>query len=204
MFPPLTKRQKEILEYIKVFNELKGYSPSLQDIKKHFRLSAISTVHEHIQNLQEKGYIHKEINQARSIRTIEPDAGKSEFTELPILGAINSKDQLKKIRPSKNILVHKSMLAKSGKHYAVIVANKNMEEFGLFEGDTVIAVEHQGKTIKAKSLIIAKIVGDRITLGKVVKENNRTVFKPANTKIKIKSYRSFSLQGRVVGLIRHY
>src|SRR3990167_7314919 len=76
MYPTLTKKQKEILDFIKIYSQMHGYAPSLEEIKEHFRLSAISTVHEHIQNLKSKGFIQKEINQARSIRPVESELRK--------------------------------------------------------------------------------------------------------------------------------
>ena len=67
----ITRRQKQILDYIKTFIEKKGYSPSLEDITKHFRLSSIATIHEHIENLKEKGFLTSQKNKPYSIEIVE-------------------------------------------------------------------------------------------------------------------------------------
>jgi DNA modification methylase len=66
----LTKRQKQILDYIKKYIEKNDYAPTLEEIRRHFRLSSISTVHQHLENLKTKGYLIRLDNQPRSIQLI--------------------------------------------------------------------------------------------------------------------------------------
>ena len=63
----LTKRQKQALDFITSFQKKKGFSPSLEEIKKHLKLSSVSTAHHHVKKLQEAGYLQKEYNQPRSV-----------------------------------------------------------------------------------------------------------------------------------------
>src|SRR3972149_9766367 len=95
MYPTLTKKQKEILDFIKIYSQMHGFAPSLEEIKAHFNLSAISTVHEHIQNLKTKGFIQKEINQARSIRAVESELRTNELIEVPITSTLTRELKLK-------------------------------------------------------------------------------------------------------------
>lgn len=204
MYPTLTKRQKEILDYIKIFNEINGYAPSLVDIKNHFRLSAISTVHEHIQNLKEKGYIQKEMNQARSIRAIDSNIGNKEFVEIPILGNISKKDELHTSKQNKSILLHKEFTDNKGRYFAIRISNDAMEDHGIHDGDILVVKETEDVRENMGKLVIAKIAKDRVTVGQLVKENSQVAFQPLNTILRIKSYRMFSVQGKVVTLLRNY
>ena len=84
---PLTKRQKEILDHIDGFIAERGYAPSFEEIAQHFGYSSLATVHEHLSNLERKGYIRKSYNESRSIELVKPDDGPQAI-ELPLLGGI--------------------------------------------------------------------------------------------------------------------
>ena len=84
---PLTKRQKEILDHIESFIEKNGYAPSFEEIADAFGYSSLATVHEHLSNLERKGYIRKAYNESRSIELIGTAFGAN-ATELPLLGAV--------------------------------------------------------------------------------------------------------------------
>ena len=83
----LTKRQKQIFEYLKKYIKKKDYAPSFEDIRKHFRLASRSTVHHHIKALEEKGYLNKLGSRARAIEIIKKK-GSSVLVNVPLLGTI--------------------------------------------------------------------------------------------------------------------
>lgn len=70
---PLTKRQREVFNFIEGFIREHAYSPSFQEIAEHFQFKSLSTVHEHIQTLQAKGYLRRSFNSARAIELVDPD-----------------------------------------------------------------------------------------------------------------------------------
>src|SRR3989338_4341453 len=80
----LTKKQKNILDYIEDFIQENNYSPSLEEIKNNFQLSSVATVHEHVKNLKEKGYLNKNDSQQRAIKISE----KESLVRIPLLGTI--------------------------------------------------------------------------------------------------------------------
>jgi repressor LexA len=153
MYPTLTKKQKDILEYIKVYSQMHGYSPSLEEIKGQFRLSAISTVHEHIQNLKKKGYIHNEINQARSIRPIDPNLKDRDFVEIPIVYNLSKNETLEVNKNQRTITVAKEMLAKDGTYLGLVVETNAYKEVGILAGDLMILKE--APDIRYSATIIA-------------------------------------------------
>ena len=84
---PLTKRQREILDYLQDFIQQHGYAPSLEEIGRRFGLSSLATVHKHLTNLQEKGFIKRAWNRSRSVEMIPTNtAGRS--LDLPLLGYV--------------------------------------------------------------------------------------------------------------------
>ena len=82
---PLTKRQREILDYLSEFIQQHGYAPSLEEIGRRFSLSSLATVHKHLTNLQEKGFIRRAWNRSRSVELVPARVG-GRALELPLLG----------------------------------------------------------------------------------------------------------------------
>ena len=84
---PLTKRQREILDYLNEFIQQHGYAPSLEEIGRRFNLSSLATVHKHLTNLQEKGFIRRAWNRSRSVELVPARTG-GRALELPLLGFV--------------------------------------------------------------------------------------------------------------------
>ena len=84
---PLTKRQREILTYLDAYSEDKGYAPSFEEIAEHFNYNSLATVHEHLSNLERKGYIKRSYNESRAIEILASDA-MPRADDLPLLGAV--------------------------------------------------------------------------------------------------------------------
>ena len=84
---PLTKRQREILDYLNEFIQRHGYAPSLEEIGRKFSLSSLATVHKHLTNLQEKGFIKRAWNRSRSVELV-PTRAAGRAVELPMLGYV--------------------------------------------------------------------------------------------------------------------
>ena len=120
----LTKRQKQILDFIKLFQKKRGYSPSLEEIKKHLRLSAVSTVHHHIKSLEDFGYLSKEDNQPRAIELYE----KEPMVQVPLTGTITAGQPIEAVEERELIAVPKNKLPRSGDVFALRVAGESMIE----------------------------------------------------------------------------
>ena len=131
----LTRRQKEVLDFIKSHKKKKDYAPSLEEIKEHLGLSSVSTAHHHVRKLRDFGYIHKARNQPRSISL----TGDVETIEIPIVGAIAAGEPIEALEnPSATITVTKDNLGKHGKHYALRAEGNSMIDEGIFDGDVVV------------------------------------------------------------------
>jgi repressor LexA len=119
---PITKRQKEVLYFIKGFIRDKGYSPTLEEIRKKLRLSAVSTVHQHIDALIDKGYIKKFNNLARAIEINDfNEKRQNNFIEIPLLGMITAGEPIEAIEIPETVSIPKELNAGQGRHYALRV-----------------------------------------------------------------------------------
>lgn len=202
MYKSLTRRQREILNFVSDFAEGNGYSPSLEEIRDYFKLSAISTVHEHLTNLKKKGYLSKEINQARSLKLIDPTLGDNHFVEIQNLGTITAGKPIEAIEDPEPILVNKELLGRSGKYYALTVRGESMIEDGIHDGD-IIVIRDQN-TARAGDTIVAIVQDNMATLKKFYREKNRIRLQPANPTLKARYYSEIEVRGKVVSLLRRF
>ncbi|MCD5396503.1 MAG: repressor LexA, partial [Candidatus Pacebacteria bacterium] len=117
----LTKRQKQILDYIRDFIEEKGYSPSLEDIRRHFRLSSRSTAHYYVEILTQKGYLNKLNYQARAIE-LSDEKQASGLIEIPLVGTIAAGQPIEAIEiPEEGITIAKDEIKRPEECYALRV-----------------------------------------------------------------------------------
>ena len=108
---PLTKRQREILDYLNEFIQQHGYAPSLEEIGRKFGLSSLATVHKHLTNLQEKGFIKRAWNRSRSVEMVPTRAG-GRAVELPLLGYVAAGLPIEAIASNETISVPEDFAGK--------------------------------------------------------------------------------------------
>ena len=197
----LTKRQKQILDYITKFIKKNDYAPSLEEIKEHFKLSSVATVHEHIEALREKGFLNKIENQPRSIE-INNKKEKLGLITIRLLGTIAAGQPIEAIEGPEVIEVPKNQLSKSGKHYALKVQGNSMIDEGIFDGDTVII--RQQSDAENGETVVALINDNEVTLKKIFKEKNRFRLQPANPNLKPIFTKELEIQGKVIRVIRTF
>jgi len=196
----LTKRQKQILNFIEKFVKEKDYAPSLEEIGKHFKLTK-STIHQHIETLRVKGYLNKIENQPRSIE-INKKRGELNLVTIPLLGAIAAGEPIEAFEDPETIEVPKSQLSKSGEHFALQVRGDSMIDEGIFDGSTVII--RKQPTVENGETAVALINGNEVTLKKIYKEKNGFRLQPANPNIKPIFTKELIIQGKVVKVIRNF
>lgn len=197
----LTKRQKQILEYIKKFIKENDYAPTIEEIKRHFRLSSLATVHKHIENLKTKGELRKVENQPRSIQ-LNNSNKRSDLIEIPLLGTIAAGAPIEAIEFPETISVPKPQLSKSGKHYALRVQGDSMIDEGIFDGDTVVIKKQP--TAENGEMVAALLNDNEVTLKKIYKEKNRFRLQPANPNLKPIFVNELTIQGKVTSVVRNF
>lgn len=193
----ISKRQKEVLNFIKNFIKKNEYSPSLEEIRDNFKLSSVSTAHYHVKILQEAGSLLKEYNQPRSVSTAE----EKEVIEIPLVGAIAAGEPIEAIEvPGQTVTLSRDEVGKFGNFYALKVVGNSMIDEGIFDGDTVIlrkqAYADNGQTV------VAIIDENEATLKKFYRESDRIRLQPANPELFPFYRKEVEIRGIVVKVIR--
>ncbi|MDQ7007584.1 MAG: S24 family peptidase [Acidobacteriota bacterium] len=137
----LTRRQKQIFDYINEFIERHGFSPSLEEIGRHFGLSSVATVHKHVTNLVRKGLLRRSWNQNRSIEVVKDDEAPR-AVEIPLLGRIVG-DRPVEGMDSRERLSVPSWLVGHGRTYALIAEGDALLDEQIRSGDVVIIEERR-------------------------------------------------------------
>lgn len=197
----LTKKQKQILDYLKRYIKQKDYAPTYEEIRRHFKLASKSTVHQHIEALRSKDYLSKLDYQARSIEISDNQKSPS-LIAIPLLGTIAAGEPIEAIENTEKIKVPKSQLAKSGEHFALKVQGDSMIDEGILDGDTVIIKKQP--TAEDGETVVALINDNEVTLKKIYKEKNGFRLQPANPKMKPIFTKELIVQGKVVSIVRNF
>src|SRR3990167_7142086 len=164
---PLTKRQREILDYLNDFIQQHGYAPSLEEIGRRFNLSSLATVHKHLTNLQEKGFIRRAWNRSRSVELIPARMG-SRAVELPLLGFVAAGGPIEAVATSETIAVPETLMGKRDS-YVLRVRGDSMIDEQIRDGDYVIVEDR--KTADNGEMFIALVGGLDVTLKKFYRDN---------------------------------
>ena len=198
---PLTRRQKEILDYVSRFLDRNGYSPTLNEIASHFQLASLNGVYKHLKALQERGFIRRLTNQARSIQVLNPDAPSP--TTLPLLGYVTAGEPVEAVVSAEEISVPENFLTR-GKNYVLRVRGDSMIDEHIQDGDFVVI--EQREAAHNGEMVIALIDGEKATLKKFYREDDKIRLQPANPALEPIWVREdrMRIQGVVVGIMRKY
>ncbi|OGY42073.1 MAG: repressor LexA [Candidatus Buchananbacteria bacterium RBG_13_36_9] len=196
----LTKRQKEIIDYINAFTDEYGYSPSYREIGDHFGLSSTATVAEHIQNLQENGYLKTDPNEARSIEIIANEKASAIF--LALAGLITAGEPIEAVEQKEQIAIPADLVKDETRAFVLKVKGQSMIEEGIFDGDYVIVEKNPHP--RNGQVVVALLDNTYATLKKFYKESNRIRLQPANSSMKPIFAKNVLVQGIVRAVIRKY
>ena len=199
---PLTKRQREILDYLNEFIQQHGYAPSLEEIGRRFSLSSLATVHKHLTNLQEKGFIRRAWNRSRSVELVPTRVG-GRAVELPLLGFVAAGAPIEAVSGNETIVVPETIAGKRDS-YVLRVKGDSMIDEQIRDGDYVIVEDR--RTADNGEMVIALVHGSDVTLKKLYREQGRVRLQPANPSIQpiFVAPDQVQVQGVVVGVMRRY
>jgi repressor LexA len=199
---PLTKRQREILDYLNEFIQQHGYAPSLEEIGRRFNLSSLATVHKHLTNLQEKGFIRRAWNRSRSVEVVPTRMGVRAL-ELPLLGYVAAGAPIEAVASNETIAVPEALVGKRDS-YVLRVKGDSMIDEQIRDGDFVIVEDR--KSVDNGEMVIALVGGLDVTLKKFYREDGRIRLQPANPAMQpiMVDPDRVQVQGVVVGVMRKY
>lgn len=201
----LTKRQKEILDFVQSFLDENGYSPSFEEIADHFDYRSLATVHEHLCNLEEKGYIRKNFNESRSIELVDTPM-RIGALDLRLLGTVAAGEPIEAIEERESLSVPEDMVAgATDEHYVLRVRGESMIDEQIRDGDYVIVQSRE--TAHNGEMVIALVDDESATMKKYYREDGgRIRLQPANAELSPihVSEDRVRIQGIVIGVIRKY
>ena len=205
----LTKRQKQVLDYLVSFLDRHGYSPSFEEIGKSLRLNSLATVHKHISILEKKGFIRRGYNQSRSIEVVAlPQSVKLSVaqrltTELPLMGRIAAGRPLEAVEQPETISL--GDFTRSKNVFVLQVKGDSMVEDHILDGDYVLV--EQSETANTGEIIVALVGNEEATLKRFFREPAGKIrLQPANAHMEpiVLPGRDVKIQGRVIGILRKY
>ncbi|PIX90705.1 MAG: repressor LexA [Candidatus Moranbacteria bacterium CG_4_10_14_3_um_filter_44_15] len=196
----LTKKQKQIYDYLKKYIRKNGISPTFAEIKKHLRLKALSTISEHIEELVDKGFVIKNGYGARSIEIVNNK--KFDLIQIPLLGTIAAGQPIEAIENyGETITLARNEMGVPGQHYALKVKGNSMVDEGIFDGDIVVIRKQEN--VDDGQTVVAIIDDNEATLKKIFREKKRIKLQPANQAMLPIFRKEVEVRGVVVKIVRN-
>ena len=206
----ITKRQREIYDFISRFVNENGYSPSFEEIGEGMGLSSLATVHKHISNLEKKGLLKRDYNRSRSIDVIPPRGKMKQdivsavvaAQELPFLGRIAAGRPVETFEQPETISLND--VTRSKDVFVLQVSGDSMQDEHIVDGDYVMV--EKVKTARDGEIVVALVEGTDTTLKRLYREGDRIRLQPSNAAMKpiMVPAAAVQVQGRVIGVLRKY
>jgi len=204
----LTKRQREIYDFISSFVQSKGYSPSFEEIGSGMGLRSLATVHKHITNLERKGLLKRDYNRSRSIDLL-PVKGiprarpkPAETLRLPLLGRIAAGRPVETFENPETIALED--ITRSKEVFVLEVRGDSMQDEHIVDGDYVMV--EKVKNARDGEIVVALVDGSETTLKRFYREGPKVRLQPANATMApiMVAANAVQIQGRVIGVLRKY
>jgi repressor LexA len=204
----ITRRQRQVYDYISRFVTEKGYSPSFEEIGDGLGLSSLATVHKHISNLEKKGLLTRDYNKSRSIDLLPPKGRLKQAMSvntgivLPLVGRIAAGQPIEAVENPETISL--ADFVRSKEVFVLEVRGESMQDEHIVDGDYVLVektkVAHNG------DIVVALVDGSDATLKRFYREDDNIRLQPSNVNMQpiIVPAASVAIQGRVIGVLRKY
>jgi repressor LexA len=203
----LTKRQKQVLDFIAGFVEQQGYCPSYEEIARGLELASLATVHKHISILEAKSYLKRGFNQSRSLELApkymqEQRRAKLVIAEIPLLGRIAAGAPVEAVEQRE--VLNFADFAGNGNTFALEVRGNSMIDDHICDGDMILL--ERVSQARDGDIVVALVSGSETTLKRFYREGDTVRLQPANAALKpiIVPAREVQIQGRLLAVLRKY
>lgn len=198
----LTKRQKQILDFLSEFIESNGYSPSMEEIAEHFHFASLNAVFKHLEALERRGHLHRDSNRARSIQLSTNAAAGVQ--SLPLFGYVAAGKPIEAVASPETLQIPDYFLPRRSHYYVLRVTGESMIDEHIQDGDYVVVESRE--TANAGDMVVALIDGENVTLKKYYPEGSKVRLQPANEALApiILDEERVKIQGVVVSVMRKY
>ncbi|MBI1815351.1 MAG: transcriptional repressor LexA [Deltaproteobacteria bacterium] len=198
----LTKRQKQLFDYIEGYITGHGFAPTLEEIGAQFGLSSLATVHKHLTNLEQKGLITRQANLSRAIEVVSRQK-KRRAVELPLLGRVAAGQPIEALETADTIAVPEEFVRKQNT-FVLRVAGNSMINDGIFDGDYIVVEERH---VPENGETVVAVIDGAATVKRFHREKGGIIrLQPANDTLKpIRvSSAAVTIRGVVVAVMRKY
>ena len=204
----ITKRQRQVYDFISSFVQKNGYSPSFEEIAEGMQLNSLATVHKHISNLETKGLLTRDYNRSRSIDLVPPKGRLKQAMSvnttmvLPLLGRIAAGQPIEAVQNHETISL--ADFVQSKEVYVLEVRGESMQDEHILDGDYVLV--EKVKTAHNGDIVVALLDENDATLKRFYREGDNIRLQPSNVNMKpiIVPAAAVQIQGRVIGVLRKY
>lgn len=206
----LTRRQRQLYDFIANFVQTRGYSPSFEEIREGLGLNSLATVHKHVTNLEKKGLLHRDANRSRSIDLLAPRgkmklamaAAASAASSLPMVGRIAAGRPVETFETPETISF--SDFTRSKDVFVLQVTGESMQDEHIVDGDYILVERTQ--VARDGEIVVALVEGAETTLKRIYKEGDHVRLQPSNVTMApiVVPAASVDIQGRVIGVLRKY
>ncbi len=200
----LTKKQTEVLDYIKKYTATHGYPPAIREIGAGLGLSSPATVHTHVKKLEEAGVIKTSSNKFRTIEILvenEYEENKEDVVKVPLLGKVTAGNPIEAIeRPNEFFDIPASLVPSKETIFTLQVSGESMINVGIYDGDYVI-VQKQS-TARNGDIVVAMTEENEVTLKTFYKEKDHIRLQPENDTMEPFIFPSVTILGKAIGLYR--
>ena len=198
----VTRRQKEVLDFLESFVNRNGYSPSFEEIARGLDLKSLATVHKHITNLEKKGLLDRVHNRSRSIDVVPAGTRTRTSERLPLMGRIAAGLPVEAAENAESISLHDVVGNKDV--FALEVRGDSMRDEHIISGDYVLV--ERTRTARQGEIVVALVRGSETTLKRFYLEGSQVRLQPANSEMEpiYVPAGQVAIQGRVLGVLRKY
>lgn len=199
----LSSRQREILEFIQQELQRKGYPPSVREIGEAVGLSSSSTVHAHLERLEEMGYIRRDPTKPRAIEVLfgEPTVIPPSIISVPVIGQVTAGMPILAVENIEEYFPLPKDFARYEDVFMLKIRGESMIEAGIFDGDLVL-VKKDSSAINGE--IVVAMIEDEATVKRFFREDSRYRLQPENSSMEPIYAKEVSIIGKVIGLVRRF
>jgi repressor LexA len=197
----VTRRQKELLDYLRGYIDAHGYAPTLDEIGKHFALASLATVHKHLQNLERKGRIRRLPNHSRALELVS-DSDNGRAAKIALLGRVAAGTPIEPVETAETVTIPEDLLGR-GETFALRVRGDSMVSEGLLDGDLVV-VESRPEADNGETVVA--LVRGEATVKKFYRERRKVRLVPANEQLApmVVPAEDVEVRGVVIAVLRRY
>jgi repressor LexA len=197
----VTRRQKQVLDFVQAHLKRHGFAPSLEEIGRHLGVASLATVHKHLTRLESRGVIRRRAHQSRSVEVLDR-AGNGGVAQVPFLGRVAAGRPIEPVETAESVALPDDLIGK-GETFALRVVGDSMIGDGILDGDVVVV---ESRPDAPNGATVVAVVRGEATVKRFYRRRGRIHLMPANERVEpiVASDDDVEVRGVVIGLLRRY